>query len=122
MFILDIIVDVVDDLPQLKYRHDLAVCHIMDGVGNHVSLLIKPPLSIVRVDGYILLNKPGESKDHVDTFQVCGNKRAGGSNCTISGINCLKDQLVLIVSPQGMTGEYTERLRNGFTGPKIQLF
>lgn len=66
MFILNIIVDVIDDLIRLGYGHDLAVCHVVGGVGNHVGLLIKSPLSIVWVDGYILLNKLEKSKDHMD--------------------------------------------------------
>lgn len=66
MFILDIIVNVVDDLPRLRYGHNLAVYHIVGSVDNHVGLLIKPPLLIMRVNGYVLLNEPGESKNYVD--------------------------------------------------------
>ena len=122
MFILGITVDVVNNLPRLRYSHNLAIYHIVVGIGNHVGLLIKPPFSIVQVDGYIPLNKPEKSKDYVDPFQVHSNKRAGSSNCTIGGINCLENQLVLVVGPQDMTKERTKRLQNGFTGPKIQLF
>lgn len=97
MFILDIIVNVIDDLPWLRGGHDLAICHVVSGVSNHVGLLMKPPLSIVRVDSYVLLNKPGESKDHVDPLQVHGNKRASSSNYTIGNISHLEGQLVLVI-------------------------
>ena len=68
MFILGIVVDVVDNLLRLRYRHDLAVCHVVVGVGNYVGLFMKPPFPIVQVNGYILLNKPGESKDYINPF------------------------------------------------------
>lgn len=68
MFILGIVVDVVDNLLWLKYRYDLAVCHVVVNISNHVGLLMKLPLSIVQMDGYILLNKPRESKDYIDSF------------------------------------------------------
>lgn len=119
MFILDIIVDVVDNLPWLRYRHNLAVCHVVSGVDNHVGLLIKPPLLTVWVDGYILLNEPGESNNHMNLLQVCGNKRASSFNCTIGGIDCLENQLVLVVDPQGMTRKRMKRLQNRITSPKI---
>ena len=119
MFILSIIVDIVDNLLWLRYGHDLAVCHIIDGVGNHIGLLMKLPLSIVRVDGYIPLNEPGKSKNHMDPLQVRSNKRAGSSNCTIGGIGHLESQLMLVVSLQSMIGKCTECSQNGFTGPKI---
>ena len=119
MFILGIIVDVVDDLPWLRYGHDLAICYVVSSVGNHIGLLMKPSFLIMRVDDYVLLNEPKESKDYVDSLQIRGDKRADGPNRMIDGISCLEGQLVLAVSPQGMTGERTECSRNGFTGPKI---
>ena len=119
MFILGIIVNVVNDLPRLKYGHNLAVCHIVSGISNYVNLLMKPPLPIVWVNGYVLFNKPEKSKDYVDLFQICGNKHAGGSNCTIGSISCLESQLILIISLQGMTEEHTEHLQNGFTNLKV---
>ena len=103
MFILGIIVDVVNDLPRLKYRHNLAICYVVGGIGNHVDLLIKPPLLIMQIDSYIPFNKPGESKNHVDPLQVRGNKHAGGSNRTIGDIGYLEGQLVLVVGSQSMT-------------------
>ena len=122
MFILGIIVNVVNNLPRLSYRHNLAICHVVNGISNHVGLLMKLLLLIMQMDSYISLNKPGKSKDHVDSLQVYGNKRTGGSNRTISGIGCLEGQLVLVVGPQGMTGERTKCLQNRFIGPKVQLF
>lgn len=122
MFILGIIVNVVNDLTQLGYGHNLAVCHIVGGVSNYIGLLMEPLLSIVRVDDYVLLNKPGESKDHIDPLQVCGNKHTDSSNYMIGGISYLKGKLVLVISPQGMTGERMKCLQNGYTGPKVQFF
>ena len=73
----------------------------------------------MRMDGYVLLNEPGESKDHVNPLQIRSNKRAGGSNCTIGSISRLESQLMLVIGPQSMIGEHTKCLQNGFTGPKI---
>ena len=122
MFILDIIVDVVDNLLQLRYGHNLAICHVVSGVGNYIGLLMKLPFLTIRIDGYVLLNKLEESKDHVNPFQIRGNKCAGSSNRTIGDINCLESQLVLVVDSQGMTGERMKCSQNGVTSPKIQLF
>ena len=90
MFILGIIVNVVNNLHPLKYGHNLAVYHVVDDVDNHVSLLMKLLLLIVRVDDYVLLNKLEKSKDHVDPLQVRNNKCAGSSNHTLDGIGCLE--------------------------------
>ena len=53
MFILGIIFDIVDDLTRLRYEHDLAVCYIVRGVGNHVGLLIEPPFIVVQVGRWL---------------------------------------------------------------------
>lgn len=119
MFILDIIIDIVDDLLRLRYRHNLAICHVVGSVDNYVSLFIKSLLSIMRVDSYVLLNKLRESKGHINPLQVCSNKCVGGSNRTIGGIGRLKGQIVLVVGLQSMTREHTECSQNEFTGPKI---
>lgn len=72
--------------------------------------------------GYVPLNEPEEFKDYVDSLQVCSNKRASGTNCTIDGISCFEGQLVLVVHPQRMIRERAERSYDRCTNPKIQLF
>lgn len=90
MFILGIIIDIIHDLTRLRYGHNLSVCHIVSGISNHVGLLMKLSLLIVQVNSYVLLNKPGEFKNHIDPLQVRGNKCAGDSNRTIGNIGCLE--------------------------------
>lgn len=122
MFILDEIVNIVNNLTQFKYRHNLAIGHFVGSVCDHVGLFVKLSFLIMKVYDYVLLNEPRELKDHMDPFQVRGNKYASGTNCVIIDTGCLEGQLVLVVRPQCMTKECTKCLCDGYISPKIQLF
>ena len=90
MFILGKVINLVEDLTQFWYGYNLAISYLVGNIGNHVGLIMESSFSIVQVYGYVLLNKPRELKDHVDPFQICGNKRAGGTHCTVGGIGCFE--------------------------------
>lgn len=68
MLILSEIVDVFDDLAQLEYEHNLSISHIMGGVSNYISLFVKSPFLIMKMNGYVSLNEQREIKDYMDPF------------------------------------------------------
>ena len=99
MFILGVVIDVIENLTQFRYGHDLAIGHLMGGVGDQVGLVMELLFPIMRMYGYILLNEPGKLKDHVDPLQVYGKKHAGSTNCIVGGISHFEGQLMLVVCP-----------------------
>ena len=119
MFILDEIVDLVENSARFRYRYNLAIGHLVGGIDNHVGLIMEPLFLIVWLYGYVLLNESEEPKDYVNPLQVCSNKRAGRTNHTIGGIGYFEGQLVLVVCPQRMIEKRAECSYDRCTSPKI---
>ena len=90
MFILGKISNILDDLAQFRYGHNLVVDYVVGSVCDHVSLFIEPPFLIMKVDDYVLLNELEELKDNMDPFQVCRNKCASNTNYAVGNISCLE--------------------------------
>ena len=49
MFILGEVINVINNLTRFRYKHNLAIDHLVGSVSDHVGLVVEPPFPIVWI-------------------------------------------------------------------------